>query len=382
MDIDSLKQDFRSFFGTQPQIFRAPGRVNLIGEHTDYNEGFVMPAAIDFYTWVASAARSDSTVNIRSQTFGELVSVELSNHLTARHTWSDYVVGVLDEMRSAGLPAGGADILIQGDVPMGAGLSSSAAIEVATALAVLTQNHVQVDRTQLALLCQRAENQFVGMRCGIMDQFISCHGRRDHALMLDCRSLEFKLLPLSPNEQMVICNTMVKHQHASGEYNQRRAACEEGVRILKEHLPRIRSLRDVSMEELEGNRDKLPAVVYRRCRHVVTENDRVQRAASMLEQNNLKEFGQLMAQSHASLRDDYEVSCRELDIMVDIAVRQRGLCGARMTGGGFGGCTINVVEASQAEIFRQEVGTAYERATGLKPQVYISSAADGMAQVA
>ena len=382
MDIDALKQDFRRLFGTEPHVYRAPGRVNLIGEHTDYNEGLVMPAAIGFSTCVAITRRADTRVNVRSQTFGELISLDMSDHLTPRHAWSDYVVGVIDQIRKAGIPLCGADLLIQGDVPIGAGLSSSAAIEVATGLAVLTEHHQHVDKTQLALLCQRAENEFVGMRCGIMDQFISCCGRRDHALMLDCRSLEFKLLPLSPEARMIICNTMVKHEHASGEYNQRRAACEEGVRILKQHAPAIRSLRDVSIDELERHRQKLSPIVYRRCRHVVTENDRVQRAASMLERGKLSEFGQLMAQSHASLRDDYEVSCRELDIMVDLALTQRGIFGARMTGGGFGGCTINLVDASQAESFRRQVAPAYEKATGLKPQIYISAAADGMAQVA
>jgi len=388
MEIDSLKKEFQRFFPGKPQIFRAPGRVNLIGEHTDYNDGFVMPAAIDFHTWVALAPRSDSTVNIRSESFADTVSVDLKNSFAAAHTWSDYVFGVLDQIRRAGLPLTGADILIHGEVPMGAGLSSSAAIEVATGLAVLEAQHAgslhaqSVDRTQLALLCQRAENEFVGMRCGIMDQFISCHGRRNHALMLDCRTLEFKLLPMPPEARMVICNTMVKHQHASGEYNQRRAACEEGVRILKQHLPSIRALRDVNLEQLDKYSDTIPGMVYRRCRHVITENDRVQQAASMLQAGDLKAFGILMGESHASLRDDYEVSCRELDIMVELANQQPGIYGARMTGGGFGGCTINLVAAARAENFRENVAAAYEQATGLKPQVFISSAADGASRVA
>jgi galactokinase len=220
------------------------------------------------------------------------------------------------------------------------------------------------------------------MRCGIMDQFISCHGRRDQALMLDCSSMEFKLLPLPQDVRMVICNSMVKHEHASGEYNQRRAACEEGMRILKQSLPSIHSLRDVKPADLEQHRDKLPEMVYRRCRHVVTENDRVPRAATMLEQNDLSGFGELMARSHRSLRDDYEVSCRELDILVELANQQVGIYGARMTGGGFGGCTINLVEASRAEAFRGQMAAAYQQATGLQPQIYISSAADGAAQVA
>ena len=382
MEIEAFKEEFRKAFGAEPHVFRAPGRVNLIGEHTDYNEGFVMPAAVDFFTWAAVAPRRDLKINVRSQDFGESISLSLDNQFEPKHTWSDYVIGVIDQIRRPDQLLNGTDILIHGEVPMGAGLSSSAAIEVAVGFALMSTNGRTVDRAQLALLCQRAENQFVGMRCGIMDQFISCNGERDHALMLDCRSLEYKLLPLSRSAQMVICNTMVEHEHASGEYNLRRSACEEGVRILQHHVPNIRSLRDVSPETLVHYRDKLPEMIYRRCRHVVTENERVQRAASMLEANDLIGFGQLMAASHASLRDDYEVSCRELDIMVELAVLQPAVFGARMTGGGFGGCTINLVATEHAEEFKNAIAAAYGTATGLKPEIYISSAADGAAQVA
>jgi galactokinase len=381
MDIDGFKQEFRRLYGSQPQLFRAPGRVNLIGEHTDYNEGFVMPAAIDFATWAAVASRSDSSFNLRSDAFDERVSFNLAGGQHRRHDWSDYAVGVIEQIKQSGQRLSGADILIHGEVPMGAGLSSSAAIEVVVGLALLTSSREPVDRTQLALLCQRAENEFVGMRCGIMDQFVSCNGKRDHALMLDCRSLAFELLPLPPTTRMVICNSMVKHQHAAGEYNERRAACEEGVRILRRDRPGIHSLRDVSSEDLERSKDKLSDVVYRRCRHVVTENARVQRSANTLRESDLKGLGEQMAQSHLSLRDDYEVSCRELDILVDIAGRQPGVHGARMTGGGFGGCTINLVSTEHAAKFRKNVATAYEQATGLVPEIYISTAADGASRV-
>jgi galactokinase len=371
MDIEALKRNFREHYRQEPQIFRAPGRVNLIGEHTDYNEGFVMPAAIDFYTSAAIAPRADTRVNVRSLSFNETVSLDLSDELRPKHKWFDYVVGVIDQIKRSGERLRGVDILIEGDVPIGAGLSSSAAIEVAVAFALLSVQHETIDKTQLALLCQKAENEFVGMRCGIMDQFISCNGQRDHVLMLDCRSLQFKLLPLASSARMVICNTMVKHEHASGEYNQRRAACEEGVRVLQQHLPGVRSLRH-----------KLAPVIYRRCRHVVTENARVEKAAEMLQKNDLRAFGGLMAESHGSLRDDYEVSCRELDVMVEIASTQPGVYGARMTGGGFGGCTINLVASEHAEAFRKHVAVEYEKATGLTPDVYITPAADGAARVA
>ena len=382
MNIETLKRDFRAVYGEEPQVFRAPGRVNLIGEHTDYNEGFVMPAAIGFSTSAAIALRSDTRINVRSQNFEGALSFDINDELRPKHNWSDYVVGVIDQIKRAGEHLHGVDILLQGDVPIGAGLSSSAAIEVAVGFALLDAEHAKIDRVRLALLCQRAENEFVGMRCGIMDQFISCNGRRDHALMLDCRNLQFKLLPISPNVSIVICNTMVKHQHASGEYNQRRADCEEGVRILHKSLPGIRSLRDVSAEQLARHRELLPPVIYRRCRHVVTENSRVESAADMLQKNDLRAFGELMAKSHLSLRDDYEVSCRELDVMVEIAGQQAGVFGARMTGGGFGGCTINLVANEHAESFRTRVASEYEKATGLKPDVYITSAADGATRMA
>ena len=382
MDINQLKQEFQKTYGQAPQIFRAPGRVNLIGEHTDYNQGLVMPAAIDFYTWAAVVRRPDTKLNVRSQNVHDVISLDLCHPLLPRHNWSDYVVGVVDQLKRAGRALSGADILIRGEVPIGSGLSSSAAIEVVIGFALLKVNDLDLDRTELALLCQRAENEFVGMRCGIMDQFISCYGQRDHALMLDCRSLKYGLLPLSPSVRMVICNTMVRHELAGGEYNLRRSACEEGVRTLQQHSPGIRSLRDVSFEDLERNRARLSDVVYRRCRHVITENQRVERAATMLEQGNFDEFGKLMGASHQSLRDDYEVSCRELDTMVDLASGEPGVYGARMTGGGFGGCTINLVAAEQAQNFAKHMTAGYEKTTGLKPELYISSAADGASQVA
>ena len=276
----------------------------------------------------------------------------------------------------------GFDAQISGNLAAGIGLSSSAALEVATAGMLMKLFAIEMAPLDLAKLCRRAENEFVGMRCGIMDQFISCNGRRDHALMLDCRSLQFKLLPLAPSARMVICNTMVKHQHASGEYNQRRTACEEGVRILRKQLPGVRSLRDVTPEQLEQHREALPAVIYRRCRHVVSENVRVESAAEALEANDLPAFGKLMGESHKSLRDDYEVSSRELDVMVEIASKQAGAYGSRMTGGGFGGCTINLVASEQADAFRKRIASEYEKATGLAPDVYITPAADGASRVA
>jgi galactokinase len=382
IEAQTLRDEFRQAYRKEPQLFRAPGRVNLIGEHTDYNDGFVMPVAIDFYTWAAIAPRGDSALNVQSTTLHDSFSIVLNEALQPRHRWSDYVVGVVDQLQRRGTTLKGADLLIHGEVPVGAGLSSSAAIEVSTGLALSSVSGEDLDRKSLALLCQRAENEFVGMRCGIMDQFISANGRRGHALLLDCRSLDFKLLPLANNAKIVICNTMVKHELASGEYNRRRADCEEGVRILSQFLPGIRALRDVSLADLERFKDKLPDPINRRCRHVVTENARVLKAAEMLERNDLAAFGELMYQSHTSLRDDYEVSCRELDTMVDLASKLAGVYGARMTGGGFGGCAVALVESEQANRFQDQIAAGYQEATGIRPEIYISNAADGASRIA
>jgi len=282
--------------------------------------------------------------------------VELSGG--APKGWSRYVLGVAPLLEKTG-----ANLLIYTELPIGAGLSSSAALEVAVGYALLRISGVDVDRTALALACQRAEHEYAGVRCGIMDQMIACHGRKDHALMLDTRSLEYELLPLPGDVAVVVCNTMVRHNLASSEYNIRRTECETASRALG------RSLRDVTLAEVENNR---------RARHVVSENARVQSAAVALKKGNLVEFGRLMYESHRSLRDDYEVSCRELDIMVEIASGLDGVYGARMTGGGFGGCTVSLLDANAVERFGSALTRQYKAATGLQPDIYICTAASGV----
>jgi galactokinase len=373
-----LLASFKSHFGTGASVYRAPGRVNLIGEHTDYNEGYVLPAAIGFSCWVGIAPRDDRKLILHSENFGEAHEAGL-DELGTRGSghWADYPLGVAWALREAGYRLRGANIYIAGDVPLGAGLSSSAAIEVSTGYALLSVANHAIDRTKLALLCQRAENEYVGMRCGIMDQFVSCQGRAGHALMLDCRSLDYRALKLPPQVRLVICNTMVKHKLQAGEYNVRRAECEEAVLKLSAALPGIRSLRDVNLEQLAEQRSLLSDTLYRRCRHVISENQRVLDVADLFERGKTEGLRELMAASHDSMRDDYEISCRELDVMVEIAGQQRGVYGARMTGGGFGGCTINFVDVEHATEFQRRVSAEYESATGLRPDIYICEASQG-----
>jgi len=379
---DELPKKFFNRYGRPARLFRAPGRVNLIGEHTDYNDGFVMPAAIDFSTWVAVAPRDDRKLVVYSENVAEGAEFDLNAASPQpRHQWSDYVFGVAVMLEQAGYNLRGADLLIFGNVPLGAGLSSSASIEVATGLALLENSGLAIDRVELAKLGQRSENAFVGMRCGIMDQFISCCGHIDRALWLDCRSLDYRLLPLPSGVSLAICNTMVRHELASGEYNQRRAECEAGVSSLARDLPDVRALRDVTLADLELYGRHLPETILKRCRHVVSENERVMEAAGALDRGDPAAFGRFMAESHRSLRDDYAVSCTELDLMVDIASQVKGVFGARMTGGGFGGCTINLVQTEHVEEFKRAVAEKYELATGRAPEIYVTSAAQGAAEV-
>jgi galactokinase len=393
-DLNALRTQFIERFAAEPQFYRAPGRVNLIGEHTDYNAGFVMPAAIRFYTTVAIAVRADRRLRVRSTNFDETLEIALPQAADAvalrahsKH-WIGYVAGVAWSLQQQGVALTGADLLIHGEVPLGAGLSSSAALEVSVGLALSELAGHRLDSVTLAKLCQRAENDYVGMRCGIMDQFASACGRAGHALWIDCRSLEHRLLPLDQSlagsaspMQLVICNTMVRHGLASSQYNRRRDECEQGVQALARIIPGIETLRDVSSEVLRSHAAQLDPVIYRRCRHIASENERVNAAAAALCRADLTEFGRLMRESHESLRDDYEVSCDELDLMVRIAEQIDGVYGARMTGGGFGGCTVNVVRTDAVARFRSLIAQRYAQASGHAPEIYVCEAADGAARI-
>lgn len=376
MNPGALARKFQGRFGDSPRIFAAPGRVNLIGEHTDYNDGFVMPCALGFTTRVAISPRAGRTINLHSEDFADVQQFSLDRLPASRlDSWADYLIGVLVQLQKTGSLSQGANVLVSGEVPVAAGLSSSAALEVASALAFMDLNGIVMPLPQVAKMCQRAENTFVGANCGIMDQFVSCLGKAGHALFLDCRSLDYRLVPIPEDVRIVICNTMVKHKHAGGEYNQRRAECEEGVRLLARSHPEIRALRDATLEQVR--RGDLPPVIARRCEHVIRENARVVEGREALEAGDLARFGKLMRESHLSLRDLFEVSSSELDLMVSLAEKMPGCWGARMTGGGFGGCTVNLVKASEATNWAERIAKAYQEETGVHPDVYVCSAADG-----
>ena len=378
MTVAELAERFQKEFDAAPRIFSAPGRVNLIGEHTDYNDGFVLPTAIGFYTRIAVSPRSDTKLFLSSTEFPERLESDVTS--LPRHklgAWSDYVLGVAQALIEVGCGLRGANLLVHGEVPMGAGLSSSAALEVGSALALLSMSNENLPLKAIAKLCQAAENNFVGARVGIMDQFVSCFGKEGHALLLDCRSLDFELVPVPAAVKLVICNTMVKHQHAGGEYNRRREQCEQGVLILSNFYPGIKALRDVSADQLAAYAGEMPPVVYKRCQHVVEEDARVIEAVKCFRAGDLAQVGKLMHDSHRSLRDLYEVSSRELDLMVESSQGLPGFYGGRMTGGGFGGCTVNLVESEQAGIFARQIAERYQEKTGIDPAVYICSPANG-----
>jgi len=381
-DPAALRSQHLARFGVEPVIFVAPGRVNLIGEHTDYAEGFVMPAAIDFATLAAISPRSDGKIVLYSQNYGDervydaaALPAERSEH------WSDYPLGVLAILAGEGHKIPAFSLSLWGDVPPGSGLSSSAAVEVATAVAVESLLGISYPGPVLARLCQRSENEFVGSACGIMDQFISANGAKDHALLLDCRDLTYKLAPIPEDVTLVIANTMVKHAVTGVEYTTRRAEVEEAAAAIAKHRPEVRFLRDATPEDLKKWGSEMSPEALKRARHVITENIRTVAAAQALIQNDMKELGRLMAEAHRSYSQDFEASCEEADTMVALAQDLPGLIGARLTGGGFGGCTVNLVQASQAPGFASALAARYAQSTGITPQIHICHASDGAHRV-
>ena len=372
---------YRKAFDAAPgHVASGPGRVNLIGEHTDYNDGFVLPVALKRDVRLAFAPRADRHVRLYSLEYDESFEFDLDGvAYNDRMLWSNYVQGVAWSLEQGGIRLTGLDAVISGNVPRGSGLSSSAAVEVASAHAFLAAAN-QLDAltgAQIAKAAQRAENQFVGVNCGIMDQFISVLGKENHALLIDCRSLTYELVPMPEQAALVIGNTRASRSLASSAYNQRRAECETGVRLLQEVLPDIRALRDVTSVQLEENKSRLPENVYRRCRHVVSEDERVMQTVAAFTRGDLAAVGQLMNASHASLRDDYAVSSEALDAMVAAMRSAPGCYGARLTGAGFGGCAVALVDPGAEQIVADAIFERYPQAANIWPEVYTTRASDG-----
>ncbi len=372
----------RQRFGLNGQLFAAPARVNLIGEHTDYTGGLVMPMAIDFRTAAVISPREDGRAVFYSANFEEEGSFEMASLGQARGEWSDYPAGVLWSLLQEGIAVGGFSMTLMGDVPLGAGLSSSASIEVATAMALLSHAGVTLPLEKIATLCRRAENEYVGAKSGIMDQFVVTGGVEHRVMLLDCRSLGYELLPLPEQERVVICNSMVKHDVAAGEYGDRRDEVEAGQAVLRRLKPGIELLRDATVEDLEACREEMSPESFARCRHIITENGRVMEAREALLDGDMDRFGKLMVEAHASMRDDFAASCPEVDSLVEIAMRQPGCFGARITGGGFGGCTVNVVSVERTEQFVEAVRREYAAALGIEAQCFVCEPSDGAVALA
>jgi len=378
----SVLSAFQSGFHKPARLFKAPARINIIGEHCDYNDGFVMPANTALYTWLAIAPRDDRTVQILAADFGQKVKISLDEIVhNPEGGWQEYPKGVFKVLQDEGFELKGADILIMGEIPLGGGLSSSASLEAVLALAMLSCAGHDIDRSRMALMCRIAENEFVGVACGIMDQYVISMCDRDQAMMLDCRSLAYKPAPLPHDAQLLIVNSGVVHSLREGSLNNRRYECERAVALLADRGVKIKALRDVSMEQIDAHCNALGDVLYRRCRHVVTEIQRVHDSYRAMVNDNPATLGRFMNQSHDSLRDDFEVSCSELDLLVDIARNCAGVHGARMVGAGFGGCTVNLVKRGQVKSTAAEICRHYRARLGQDPWYHVVEASDPVQEI-
>jgi galactokinase len=375
--IKDLQQVFRDRFQKEPLVIGAPGRVNLIGEHTDYNNGFVLPGAVDKRIYVAIAPNNTDTVHVFANQFGESFSFSI-NGIEPRTGWMNYLLGVSYHIQQQGKQIGGVDVLIDGDIPVGAGMSSSAALCSGYGFGLNELYNLGFNRMDLAFIGQKTEHTFVGVKCGIMDQFASLHGKEGHVMKLDCRSLEYEYIPFDfPGYKIVLVNSMVSHSLAGSEYNVRRQQCEEGVAILKKHYPDIASLRDVEPAQLLQHKDEMSPVVFDRCSYVVYEKERLLAGCEALKNNDLAKFGQLMYATHEGLSKKYAVSCTELDFLAERAQTIPGVMGARMMGGGFGGCTINIVQTDAVDNFKQKIQASFHGLFKKTPDVYITAIQDG-----
>lgn len=374
-----IKGEFQQHFNGDFILINSPGRVNLIGEHTDYNGGFVLPAAVDKSIILAMSANSSEHMHCYSVDKEESFEANISGNIDkADLEWPNYLLGVVDQLRKHGYPVGGFNCVFGGNVPIGAGMSSSAALEGGILFGLAQLYDLDISAVEMARIAQKAENDFVGVQCGIMDQFASLNGQAGQAMKLDCRSLDYEFYPFNRSDiRIVLCDTGVRRELASSEYNVRRSQCEKGVATLQQFDPEINSLRDVELGFLLAHESDLDATVFRRCKYVVEENRRVLQACRDLDNNDMASFGQRMYQSHAGLRYEYEVSCKELDALVDIAWDISGVLGCRMMGGGFGGCTINLVEEKHLEEFTAQIGKAYKQQTSQKVNIYQTKVSGG-----
>lgn len=376
--IKKIANIFFEKFSAQPEIFRSPGRINILGEHTDYNEGFVLPAAIDKNIYVAISKRADSEVHLFACDFNELFITNINKIKPADKQWPNYIVGVVDQLQKNGYHIGGFNLVIDGDIPIGAGLSSSAAVECASLFALNTVFNLGLTKIQMAPLAQKAEHVYAGVHCGIMDQFASLFGKKEHAIKLDCRSMQYEYIPANMgNYKIILFNSNVKHNLASSEYNTRRKQCEEGVAIISQNNPSVKSLRDVDMNMLNKHAALMDPVVFKRCKYVVQENERLLGACEDLKLSDLQALGIKMYETHEGLRKDYEVSCKELDFLVNYVKAIPSVAGARMVGGGFGGCTINLIHKEAVDKIISDISAAYEMEMGLTLTTYQVTIEDG-----
>lgn len=378
----ALSDQHRERTGTKDfAVYQAPGRVNLLGEHTDYSGGFCMPAALDFNTLVAASPRTDSLLRLYSLDFQNAAEFDLENlQRVGKDEWSAYPAGVAWSLGLRGVKLPGADLTFSGNVPLGAGLSSSASIEVATAMALLALAKAELPRPQVALACQKAENDFVGAPCGIMDQFVSACGVKENALAIDTRALTSELAPIPPNLRLVVCNSMVQHSVGGGEYGTRRREVEEAARAVAQKLGKDQAtfqLRDATLQDLFAAKDGMSHEAFLRGRHVITDSERVHLGVAALRAGDARVFGALMNDAHASFRDDFAASCDKCDLLVRLAVSLDGCLGSRLTGGGFGGCTVSLVEADKVETFAKGLADRYRDATGVEAPVFVCQIADG-----
>lgn len=380
--INKLTRIFTEQFNARPQIFRSPGRLNLIGEHTDYNNGFVLPGAIDKAIYVAIQPREDNQLNWIAVNLKDSYKGSVDNIVSSEKGWPNYLLGVIDQLQKAGQNIKGFDCVVEGDVPTGAGMSSSAALECATIFALNDLFRLGLDKLTMVKLAQKAENRFVGVQSGIMDQFASMFGKKDHVIKLDCRSLEYEYERFEMQDfKIVLFDTGVKHSLASSAYNIRRQECEEGVRLVQQYHPEVKSLRDATVEMLDKHVLPKDEVVYKRCLYVVQEIQRLLDACVDLENGNLEAFGQKMYETHEGLSKQYEVSCKELDFLVDFVRNEKSVIGARMMGGGFGGCTINLVREDAISDLSERISKAYKDAMQIDLKTYIAKIENGTEKV-